>query len=188
MCIRSGLAAKRMRLPRTTAAEAPANEDCIYEVLWSADSVAPGDRLLQDSRAAAAETAAAFSVRRGEAARSLSATLSALQCASTAGVRGIAIAESGSPQGIYGTSAGAALLRCAARELPEMVASSTVASCSRPGISSGRAQVMLDRVAAAATADDVHGSCMGDGAVWRPRLARSAFQATGENGSVAMGC
>jgi len=170
----SGLAAKRMRLPSTSATEAAVDEDCIYEVLWSADSVAAANKMPRDSVAADAESAAAFRVRQGEAARSLSATLSALQCASNTGVRGIAISESGAARGVSGVSAAAALLRCAARELPEVFASSSMASSSMPGSGTGGAQVMLDRVADAARASDVQGSCMGDGAVWRPRLARSA--------------
>ena len=177
-----GLAAKRMRLPHTAAAEALVDEDCIYEVLWSADSVTAANKMLRDSVATDAESAAAFRVRRDQAARSISATLSALQRASSAGVRGIVIAEPGASRGVPGTSVAAALLRCAARELPEVVASSSVASNSMPGSGSGGAQVMLDCVAAAATGGDVHGNCMGEGAVWRPRLARSAAgRAAGED-------
>ena len=161
-----------MRLPSASAAGAAVDEGCIYEVLWSADSVAAEDVMTRESTAADVQSAAAFSVRRGDAARSSAATLSALQRASSAGVHGIAIAET--TASVCGTSAAAALLRCAARELPEVFASSNVASSSLPCSRRGGAQIMLDRVAAAVRISDAHGSCLGEGAVWRPRLARGA--------------
>ena len=169
-----------MRLLGTTAEEAAINEHCIYEVLWSADSVAAADETLQES-STAAKSAAAFSLRQGQAARSIAATLSTLQHVSSAGVHGIAVAESSATQDVCGHSAAAAFLRCAARELPEAFASAAMASSRMPGSGSRGARVELDCAAPVMTMGDLQGSSMGEGALWRPRLARStACQAPGE--------
>ena len=186
MPIPTGLVAKRMKVPRPSAAEAASVRDCIYEVLWSADSVAAAMQTLAGSGSSDSEHNAAFAVRRSGAPRSASATLSVLQRCGTAAARAITIAEPvdatfGSAMS-HKPAGAAAMLRCATRELTEVTAASTSQSSSIPSSNHGGVQITLSEMTAAAEEGDTHGSSLTEGAVWRPRLARSTIcRATGKS-------
>ena len=175
-----------MKLRRSSPDDAIAEikDDCVYEVIWSADSEAAEGHILGGGAVTDPETAAAFCLQPSEAGRSISAALSVLQHSNSADARAVAITEStatGAGLGVYDSSACAALLRCAARELPGVAASSASQPSSTFGSGNGRALIRLASVPNGPNDGDVYGSSWREGSVWRPQLMRStACNLTGD--------
>ena len=174
---RAGLVAKRMKPPqRSPDLGAVPDRDCVYEVVWSADSMAATEQMPADGEVTHEVAAAAFRVQPSQAARGISAVLAVLQRSRSTGVREVSVTEYTADTARFSTGRGsalAALLRCAARELPGVISSSASQLRSTFGSGSGGAHISLHRTTAAREVGNAHGRNVGEAVVWRARLAHS---------------